>query len=67
MGCFCSKNISTYELLVNDSFALLKIRQTEMSDVITELNLLTKDKYLSETNFQSFCNKYLIPVGIYRF
>jgi hypothetical protein len=61
MGCNHSSQ-TTFESVINDAFDSLIIKRTEMSDMIEELNSLKNHKdEITETNFQRFFNKYLIP------
>jgi hypothetical protein len=61
MGCNCSSQ-STYETVINDAFDSLIIKKSDISEMIEELNSLkTNNGDLTETNFQIFFNKYLVP------
>jgi len=61
MGCNCSSQ-STYETVINDAFDSLIIKKSDISEMIEEINSLkTNNGDLTETDFQIFFNKYLVP------
>lgn len=65
MGCSncINSSQSTYEIVIDEAFNSLTIKKTEMSVILQELNLLTYNgkQNLTETNFQIFFNKFLLP------
>jgi hypothetical protein len=63
MGCQCSALLkSSYEAIVDDTFNSLIIRKTELIDVMDNLKFKAESSYyLTETNFQTFFNKFLLP------